>query len=57
MQPLPAIPNIFKLRKGPGSPRQFQDNLIIFSVPITGTYSFPSFCYLSHIPILLLQPF
>jgi len=30
MQPLPAIPNIFKLRKGPGSPRQFQDNLVIF---------------------------
>ncbi len=30
MQPLPAIPNIFKLKKGPGSPRQFQDNLVIF---------------------------
>ncbi len=30
MQPLPAIPNIFKLKQGPGSPRQFQDNLIIF---------------------------
>jgi len=30
MQSLPAIPNIFKLKRGTGSPRRFQDNLIIF---------------------------
>ena len=30
MQSLPAIPNIFKLKKGTGSPRRFQDNLVIF---------------------------
>lgn len=28
-QPLPAIPNILKLKKGPSSPRQFQDTLVI----------------------------
>ncbi|MBK8780474.1 MAG: sugar ABC transporter permease [Anaerolineales bacterium] len=30
MQSLPAIPNIFKLKRGTGSPRRFQDNLVIF---------------------------
>jgi raffinose/stachyose/melibiose transport system permease protein len=30
MQPLPAIPDIFKLRRGTGSPRRFADNLTIF---------------------------
>jgi raffinose/stachyose/melibiose transport system permease protein len=30
MQSLPTIPNIFKLNKGTGSPRRFQDNLVIF---------------------------
>jgi raffinose/stachyose/melibiose transport system permease protein len=30
MQSLPAIPDIFKLRRGTGSPRSFQDNLVIF---------------------------
>ena len=30
MQSLPAIPNIFKLQRGSGSPRRFQDNLVIF---------------------------
>lgn len=30
MQSLPAIPNIFKLKKGTGTPRNFRDNLIIF---------------------------
>lgn len=29
MQSLPAIPNIFKLKRGTGSPRRFQDNLVI----------------------------
>ena len=27
---LPAIPDIFKLKRGTGSPRRFQDNLVIF---------------------------
>lgn len=30
MQSLPAIPDIFKLKRGTGSPRRFQDNLVIF---------------------------
>ncbi len=30
MQSLPAIPNIFKLKRGTGSPRRLQDNLVIF---------------------------
>src|SRR6185503_15675949 len=30
MQPLPAIADIFKLRRGTGVPRRFQDNLTIF---------------------------
>jgi raffinose/stachyose/melibiose transport system permease protein len=30
MQSLPAIPNIFKLKRGTGAPRRFQDNLVIF---------------------------
>ncbi len=30
MQSLPAIPNIFKLKRGTGSPRRFQDSLVIF---------------------------
>jgi raffinose/stachyose/melibiose transport system permease protein len=30
MQSLPAIPNIFKLKPGTGSPRRFQDKLVIF---------------------------
>ena len=30
MQSLPAIPNIFKLKRGTGSPRRFQDYLVIF---------------------------
>lgn len=30
MQQLPAIPNIFKLKRGTGAPRKPQDNLIIF---------------------------
>ena len=30
MQSLPAIPNIFKLKQGTGSPRRFQDSLVIF---------------------------
>lgn len=30
MQSLPAIPDIFKLKRGSGSPRRFQDNLVIF---------------------------
>lgn len=30
MQQLPAIPEIFKLKGGTGSPRRFQDNLTIF---------------------------
>jgi len=30
MQQLPAIPDIFKLKEGTGSPRRFQDNLTIF---------------------------
>jgi raffinose/stachyose/melibiose transport system permease protein len=31
MQSLPAIPDIFKLKRGTGSPRRFQDNLTIFA--------------------------
>jgi raffinose/stachyose/melibiose transport system permease protein len=30
MQSLPAIPNIFKLKRGTGAPRRFQDYLVIF---------------------------
>ena len=30
MQSLPAIPDIFKLKRGTGSPRRFQDNMVIF---------------------------
>jgi raffinose/stachyose/melibiose transport system permease protein len=30
MQSLPAIPDIFKLKRGTGAPRRFQDNLVIF---------------------------
>ena len=30
MQSLPTIPNIFKLKRGTGSPRRLQDNLVIF---------------------------
>ena len=30
MQQVPSIANIFKLNRGTGSPRGFQDNLIIF---------------------------
>jgi len=30
MQQLPAIPDVFKLKGGTGSPRRFQDNLTIF---------------------------
>jgi raffinose/stachyose/melibiose transport system permease protein len=30
MQNLPAIPDVLKLKPGPGSPRRFQDNLVIF---------------------------
>jgi raffinose/stachyose/melibiose transport system permease protein len=30
MQQLPAIPDVFKLKRGTGSPRRFQDNLTIF---------------------------
>ena len=30
MQSLPAIPNIFKLKRGTGSPRRLQDSLVIF---------------------------
>ena len=30
MQSLPAIPNIFKLKRGTGAPRRLQDNLVIF---------------------------
>jgi len=30
MQQLPAIPNIFKLKPGTGSPRNFRDTLVIF---------------------------
>jgi len=30
MQSLPAIPNIFKLKRGTGSPRRFKDGLTIF---------------------------
>jgi raffinose/stachyose/melibiose transport system permease protein len=30
MQSLPAIPNIFKLKRGTGSPRRFRDSLVIF---------------------------
>src|SRR3972149_3216644 len=30
MQSLPAIPDIYKLKRGTGSPRRFKDNLAIF---------------------------
>jgi raffinose/stachyose/melibiose transport system permease protein len=40
MQSLPAIPNIFKLKPGPGSPRRFQDNLMIFLFLLPATVLF-----------------
>lgn len=40
MQSLPAIPNIFKLKRGTGSPRRFQDNLTIFLFLLPGLILF-----------------
>jgi raffinose/stachyose/melibiose transport system permease protein len=43
MQSLPAIPNIFKLNRGTGSPRRFQDNLTIFLFLLPGLILFVVF--------------
>ena len=40
---LPAIPNIFKLGRGTGSPRRFQDNLTIFLFLLPGLVLFVVF--------------
>lgn len=43
MQSLPAIPDIFKLKRGSGSPRRFQDNLTIFLFLLPGLVLFGVF--------------
>jgi len=40
MQPLPAIPDIFKLKRVTGSPRRLQDNLTIFLFLLPGLILF-----------------